>query len=178
MKKFNLNISLFLTFLKIGALTFGGGYAMIGILKEEIVERKKWLTEKEFLEITAIAEMTPGPIAINMATFIGRKFGGFIGAFFATIGVVLPSFVIILTIAIFSGKLLEYTYVKSFMNGVIIAIVAQLTKVSFNFIKSIKKTILTITIFFASLLCALFLNISVFYIILASGLIGIILERE
>ncbi|MBP8707753.1 MAG: chromate transporter [Caldisericia bacterium] len=178
MKKFNLNLSLFLTFLKIGALTFGGGYAMIGILKEEIVERKKWLTEKEFLEITAIAEMTPGPIAINMATFIGRKFGGFIGAFFATIGVVLPSFVIILTIAIFSGKLLEYTYVKSFMNGVIIAIVAQLTKVSFNFIKSIKKTILTITIFFASLLCALFLNISVFYIILASGLIGIILERE
>jgi len=151
---------------------------MIGILKEEIVERKKWLTEKEFLEITAIAEMTPGPIAINMATFIGRKFGGFIGAFFATIGVVLPSFVIILTIAIFSGKLLEYTYVKSFMNGVIIAIVAQLTKVSFNFIKGIKKTILTITIFFASLLCALFLNISVFYIILASGLIGIILERE
>lgn len=178
MKKINLNLSLFLTFLKIGALTFGGGYAMIGILKEEVVERKKWLKEEEFMEVTAIAEMTPGPIAINMATFIGRKFGGIIGAFFATIGVVLPSFVIILTIAIFSGKLLEYTYVKSFMYGVIIAIVAQLTKVSFNFIKGIKKTILTITIFFASLLCSLFLNISVFYIILASGLIGIILERE
>lgn len=178
MKKINLNLSLFLTFLKIGALTFGGGYAMIGILKEEVVERKKWLKEEEFMEVTAIAEMTPGPIAINMATFIGRKFGGFIGAFFATIGVVLPSFVIILTIAIFSRKFLENIYVKSFMYGVIIAIVAQLTKVSFNFIKGIKKTILTITIFSVSLLCSLFLNISVFYIILASGLIGIILERE
>jgi chromate transporter len=178
MKKFNLNLSLFLTFLKIGALTFGGGYAMIGILKEEVVERKKWLKEEEFMEVTAIAEMTPGPIAINMATFIGRKFGGFIGAIFATTGVVLPSFLIILIIAIFSGKFLENTYVKSFMFGVIIAIVAQLAKVSFNFIKGIKKTILTISIFSASLLCSLFLNISVFYIILASGLIGIILERD
>lgn len=178
MKNFNLKLSLFLTFLKVGALTFGGGYAMIGILKEEVVEKKKWLNEKEFFEITAIAEMTPGPIAINMATFVGRKFGGFIGAIFATTGVVLPSFLIILTIAIFSGKFLENTYVKSFIYGVIVAIVAQLAKVSFNFIKGIKKTVLTISIFFASLLCALFLNISVFYIILASGLIGIILERN
>jgi len=177
---FNLNLisSLFFTFLKVGLVSFGGGYAMIGILKEEVVERKKWLSKEEFIEVIAIAEMTPGPIAINTATFVGYKIGGIWGAIFATTGVVLPSFTIILIIAIFSAKFLENRFVKNFMYGVILAIVAQLAKVSINFIKSFKKTAFTISVFSASLICAIFLNVSIFYIILASGIAGILLARN
>ena len=90
---------LFLVFLKIGAFTFGGGYAMIPIIQKEIVENKKWITDDDILEIIAIAESTPGPIAINSATFVGYRVAGFFGAMLATLGVVLPSFVIILLIS-------------------------------------------------------------------------------
>ena len=86
---------LFLTFLKIGAFTFGGGYAMIPLIEREVCTNKKWLESKDILEVVAIAETTPGPIAINAATFVGYKKAGFIGALAATLGVVLPSFFII-----------------------------------------------------------------------------------
>jgi hypothetical protein len=86
---------LFLTFAKIGLFTFGGGYAMLPLIEKEAVDNKKWITDNELLDVVAIAESTPGPIAINAATFIGKKVGGFIGALCATTGVVLPSFIII-----------------------------------------------------------------------------------
>ena len=92
-------LALFLTFLKIGAFTFGGGYAMIPLIQREVVEKNKWITNDDVLEIVAIAESTPGPIAINSATFVGYRTCGFLGALCATIGVVLPSFVIILIVA-------------------------------------------------------------------------------
>ena len=91
----NLYIKLFLTFLKIGAFTFGGGYAMIPLISREAVENHKWIEDKDILDIVAIAESTPGPIAVNAATFVGYRVGGVLGAFCATLGVVLPSFVII-----------------------------------------------------------------------------------
>ncbi|MBQ1988903.1 MAG: chromate transporter, partial [Clostridia bacterium] len=92
-------LQLFLTFFKIGAFTFGGGYAMIPLIQKEVVEEKKWITDDDILEIIAIAESTPGPIAINSATFVGYRVCGFWGSFFSTLGVVLPSFVIILIIS-------------------------------------------------------------------------------
>ena len=88
-------LSLFLAFFKIGAFTFGGGYAMISLVENEFVEKRKTITNEEFVEMIAIAESTPGPIAINMATYVGKKSAGFLGALFATLGVILPSFIII-----------------------------------------------------------------------------------
>ena len=119
-------LKLFLTFLKIGAFTFGGGYGMISIVREAAVSNG-WLTEAEFLNLIAVAESTPGPIAINMATYIGSSQGdtlniGFIGrvlgALCSTIGIVLPSFVIILIIASFIANLIKFAGVKAFLNGV------------------------------------------------------------
>ena len=96
MKNDNSNIkTLFLTFLKIGVFTFGGGYAMIALLETEFCVRKKWLDKKEFLDMTAISESTPGPTAVNSATYIGYKIGGVLGAIAATVGVCIPSFFII-----------------------------------------------------------------------------------
>ena len=97
--KKNLIWQLFATFFKIGLFTFGGGYAMIPLIQRETVENKGWVTEDDILEIVAIAESTPGPIAINTATFVGSKTRGFWGAFFATLGVILPSFIIIFLIS-------------------------------------------------------------------------------
>ena len=95
----NRNLSLFLTFMKIGTFTFGGGYAMIPLIQREVVEEKKWINESELMDMIAIAESTPGPIAINSATFVGHHVGGFWGAFCATVGVILPSFAIIAAIS-------------------------------------------------------------------------------
>ena len=108
--------TLFITFLKIGLFTFGGGYAMIPLLTEEAL-LTFGMTESEILNFIAIAESTPGPIAINMATFIGASQGGILGAFLATLGVVLPSFIIILIIASIMNKLLQFAGVKAFLNG-------------------------------------------------------------
>ena len=112
-----LLLDLFLTFLKIGAVSFGGGYGMIPMLTDEVLTHG-WLTESELMNFIAVSESTPGPIAINMATFIGASQGGFIGAFLATLGVVLPAFVIILIVAAAVKGLLEFAGVKGFLSGV------------------------------------------------------------
>ena len=103
----NIVLRLFLTFFKIGLFTFGGGYAMISIIENNCVEKKKWITHDEMMNITVIAESTPGPIAINCATFVGYKIAGLLGAIAATVGVVIPSFVIIFVISTFLDNFLE-----------------------------------------------------------------------
>ncbi len=110
-------LSLFSTFLQIGALSFGGGYGMISLIREVVISNN-WLTEEQFLSFIAVAESTPGPLAVNMATFIGSSQAGFLGALVATLGVVLPSFVIILIIAALINNLLKYAGVKSVLNGI------------------------------------------------------------
>ncbi len=110
-------LELFLTFLKIGAVSFGGGYGMIPLLSEEVLA-KGWLTSSELLDFIAVSESTPGPIAVNLATFIGASEGGFFGAVLATLGVVLPAFIIILLIASVISGLLKFAGVKSFLRGV------------------------------------------------------------
>ena len=112
-----LLLDLFLTFLKIGAVSFGGGYGMIPLLTDEVLSHT-WLTESELMNFIAVSESTPGPIAINMATFIGASQGGILGAILATLGVVLPSFIIILIIASIVRGLLQYAGVKAFLKGV------------------------------------------------------------
>ena len=110
-------LSLFLTFLKVGAVSFGGGYGMISLLKEEVLAHG-WLTEGEFLNFIAVSESTPGPIAVNMATFIGSSQSGAVGAALATLGVVLPSFLIILLIAAILKNLIKYAGVQAFLTGI------------------------------------------------------------
>lgn len=116
-------LNLFLTFLKIGAVSFGGGYGMISLIRDDCL-KNGWLTEDELLNFIAVSESTPGPIAVNMATFVGSSEGGILGAFLATLGVVLPSFVIILLIASTFTRLLKYAGVKATLGGIKPAIVS------------------------------------------------------
>ncbi len=116
-------LQLFLTFLKIGAVSFGGGYGMISLIRESVLAAG-WLTDKDFLSLLAVSESTPGPIAVNMATFIGSSQGGLLGAACATLGVVLPSFIIILIIASVLRNLIKYAGVQAFLSGVRPCVVA------------------------------------------------------
>ena len=107
---------LFISFMKVGLFTFGGGYAMISVIRDTCVERKRWLTDDEMMDVTVIAESTPGPIAINCATYVGCKLAGLTGAVIATLGIVLPSFVIIYIISMFLDSFMEYPLViKAFL---------------------------------------------------------------
>lgn len=115
-------LQLFLVFFKIGAFTFGGGYAMLSIITDNCVERKGWITHDEMMDITVIAETTPGPVAINCATFVGYKKAGLLGAIFATLGVVLPSFLVIYVISMFLEGFLEITLVANAFKGIKIAV--------------------------------------------------------
>lgn len=115
-------LKLFLNFLKIGAVSFGGGYGMIALIQETVITNG-WMTEAEFLNFLAVAESTPGPIAVNMATYIGSVVGGILGSFLATLGVVLPAFLIILTISAFINNLMKFAGVKAVIGGIRPAIV-------------------------------------------------------
>ena len=111
-------MTIFLAFLKIGAFTFGGGYAMIALLENELIEKKKWIEHDEFLNMVAVAESTPGPIAINSATYIGYHLAGFSGATVATLAVCIPSFLIIYCISLFLERFLSLTYVACAFKGI------------------------------------------------------------
>ena len=124
-------LELFLNFLMIGALSFGGGYGMISLVRETVLSHG-WLTESEFLSFIAVSESTPGPLAVNMATFIGSSQGGFPGAFSATLGVVLPAFVIILLIAAVLKNLMKYKGVEAFLSGVRPCVVAMILATAAN----------------------------------------------
>ena len=117
-EKLKTLFQIFLCFFKIGAFTLGGGYAMIPLIQKETAEKRKWVSDEDILEIIAIAESTPGPIAINASTFIGYRVAGFFGAFFGTLGMILPSFVIILTISFVLRQLQEFTVVKYAFFGI------------------------------------------------------------
>ena len=124
-------LKLFLTFLEIGAVSFGGGYGMISLIREKVL-LNGWLSEAEFLSFIAVSESTPGPLAVNMATFIGASQGGVLGALRATLGVVLPSFFIILLIAALIHDLLKYAGVEAFLSGVRPCVVALILSTAFT----------------------------------------------
>ena len=135
-------LELFLTFLQIGTVSFGGGYAMISLIREQVLSHS-WLSEADFLNMVAISESTPGPIAVNMATFIGASQGGLLGSFVATLGVVLPSFIIILLVATLIRNLLKYKGVQVFLNGIRPCVIGLILSTSmilfFNTIFSIQQ---------------------------------------
>lgn len=137
-------LKLFLTFLKIGAVSFGGGYAMIPLMQESVVANS-WLMEEEMLNFIAIAESTPGPIAINMATFVGMSQGGVLGAMIATIGVALPSFIIILLISMTLKNILSLTPIKAMIDGIKPVITALILSTAITLFLSVILSINTIT---------------------------------
>ena len=132
-------LSLFLSMLKIGLFTFGGGYAMIHLLENEFVSRKNWIDGEEFIDLVAIAESTPGPIAINCATYIGYKKQGVAGALSATLGMCLPSFTIIYLISLFFDRFLEISWVASAFKGIQVCVVFLTLSSGFKMLKKIKK---------------------------------------
>ena len=179
MKKSKLILTLFLSFFKIGAFTFGGGYAMLSLLENEFVEKKAWLTKEEFLDMVAIAESTPGPVAINSATFIGYKTAGALGSIFSTLGVVLPSFIIIYVISLFLDKFLTFTLVQSAFKGIQACVVYLIGSTGLKLFKQMKKKPLPIAIMSTVLVCMIAFSLfaikfsSIIYILI-SGFIGII----
>ena len=131
--------SLALSFLKIGAFTFGGGYAMIALLEREFVEKRGWIDKREFLDMTAIAESTPGPIAINAATYIGYRIAGFAGAALATLSVTLPSFLIIYVISLFFDAFLSLRLVSCAFRGIQVCVVYLILSAGFKMLKALDK---------------------------------------
>ena len=124
-------LTLFLSFLKIGAFTFGGGYAMLPLIRDEAIARG-WLTDAELVDFMAVSESTPGPIAVNLATFVGCRVGGVAGAACATMGVVLPSFVVILLIAAFYEKYKKARFVQGVMTGLKPAVAAMIASAALS----------------------------------------------
>lgn len=139
----NKKLDLFLTFFKIGAFTFGGGYAMVPLIKEEIVDKKGWINNDDMLDLLALAEATPGVIAVNSATFVGYKIAGFWGSLFATLGVVLPSFFVILLIALFFEDFLEIKVVADIFRGIRAGVTVLIFNAGLKFYKQLKKTALS-----------------------------------
>ncbi len=167
-------LDLFLTFLKIGAFTFGGGYAMIPLIKEEVVTRRRWISAEDVLDVVAIAESTPGPIAINSATFVGYKTAGFWGSFAATIGVSLPSFLIIYMISFILRQFENFAAVKYAFTGIRAAVLALIVNALYSmYQQSPKGKVPYVLMAFAFVMTAFF-DISVLYIILICGAAGFI----
>jgi len=169
----NIYLDLFLTFARIGGLTFGGGYAMLPMLQSEVVEKRGWATEDELADYYAIGQCTPGIIAVNTATFIGHKQKGILGGIIATLGVVAPSLVIITIIAAFLQNFADYAVVKNAFAGVRVCVcVLVLNAIRKLWKKSIVDTFCLI-IFLAAVLVSIIFDISPIWIVLGSGVLSV-----
>ncbi len=155
----NLLLDLFLTFAKIGLFTFGGGYAMISLIENNCVEKKQWITHDEMMNVTVIAESTPGPIAINCATFVGYKQAGFLGSLIATLGIVLPSFVVIYGISMFLDNFLEIGWIASAFKGIKLAVGILILDAALTMLKKMQKKRQPRAIMACSCLAMLLINI-------------------
>ena len=180
MKKGKLISSLFLTMLKIGLFTFGGGYAMIALLENEFVSKRAWIDKEEFLDMAAIAESTPGPIAINAATYIGYKKAGFLGAVISTLGMCIPSFVIIYAISLFFDAFLSLELVRYAFMGIRVGVIYLILSAGLRMLKVIKKTPFNISVIAAVAVCMAGLtllsrNFSTVIYILVCGVLGVVL---
>lgn len=165
--------SLFFTFLKIGAFTFGGGYAMIPVIQQEVSDKRKWVSTQDILDVVAIAESTPGPIAINSATFVGYKVAGFWGAFAATLGVVLPSFLVILLISAVLRKFQSLPVVQYAFVGIRAGVLALLIKALTTMYKQCPKSRFAYFIMLASFAAVALLKVNVLMVILLCALSGL-----
>lgn len=174
----NLLLDLFLTFARIGLFTFGGGYAMISLIEDTCVERKKWITHDEMMDITVIAESTPGPIAINCATYVGYKQKGISGSILATLGMITPSFAIIFLISLFLDNFLEITWIANAFQGIKLAVGLLVLDAAFKMIKKMPKKPFSVSIMLCAAVAMLVINVfslrfSSVALMLVSGLINL-----
>ena len=171
---------LFINMLKIGLFTFGGGYAMIHLLENEFVSKKKWIEEDEFMDLVAIAESTPGPIAINCSTYIGYKKEKILGAVLATLGMCIPSFTIIFLISLFFNQFLSIGWVASAFKGIQVCVVFLILSAGVKMLKKMKKKLFNLIVMSATFLCMVAFGVfavsfsSIFYILI-SGLVGLLI---
>lgn len=172
-------MDIFRIFLKIGAFTFGGGYAMIALLEDEFVDKRSWLNESEFLDMTAIAESTPGPVAINAATYLGYKLAGFKGALAASLAVCIPSFAIIYVISFFYEGFQQITWVASAFKGIQACVVYLILSAGLRMFIEMKKNVFNVSIFAVVSVSFIFVSLfgisfSSIYYILICGVVGVV----
>lgn len=171
---------LFFAMLKIGLFTFGGGYAMLALLENEFVSRQKWIDREEFLDMVAIAESTPGPIAINAATYIGYRLAGFWGSLAATVGVCIPSFVIIFVISLFFDAFLSLKLVANAFRGIQVCVIYLIFSAGLKMFRGIKKTPLNLAVLFGTVgvmvaVSVFALRFSAIWCVLICGTLGVML---
>ena len=176
----SLILDLFLSFAKIGLFTFGGGYAMIALIENTCVEKKQWITHDEMMNITVIAESTPGPIAINCATYVGYKKKGFVGALIATVGMILPSFCIIFAISMFLDQFLEITWIAHAFQGIKIAVGILILDAAVKMLQKMQKKPMPRVFMVCAAAAVLLINffsvrISSIIVMLTAGLISLII---
>ena len=165
---------LFLSFLKIGAFTIGGGYAMIPLMQQEIVEKKKWLKPEEVIDMVAISESTPGVLAVNFATYVGYKVAGFWGSIVATLSVVLPAFLIILLLSTVLAAYQDSAVVQAVLKGIKAGVVVLLMRAIVKLVKICRLTPFNLVMILATVLVSLLVKGIVFYVLISGALIGII----
>ena len=165
---------LFLTFARIGGLTFGGGYAMLPMLQKEVVEKRQWATNEELMDYYAIGQCTPGIIAVNTATFIGNKFRGVIGGIFATLGVVFPSLVIISVITAFITNFADLVVVKNAFAGIRVCVFILILNAVVKLAKSSVKDALTLVLCLVILIGSTLLDITPIVFVVAAGIVGVV----
>ncbi len=171
---FKLLWRVFFSFFKIGAFTFGGGYAMIPIIQAEAVEKHGWISDEDILEIVAIAESTPGPIAVNAATFVGYRTCGFLGAFCATLGVVLPGFMIILAISRLLREFSEIQAVRYAFYGVRAGILALILKALFSMYKKAPHGAVAYIVMAGAFIATAVFKINILIVVIACAIFGLI----
>ncbi len=167
-------ITLFLTFFKIGAFTFGGGYAMIPLIQKEVADDRHWITGEDILDIVAIAESTPGPLAINTATFVGYKICGFFGAAAATLGVVLPSFVIISIIALVLRQFEQIQAIQFAFTGIRAGVLALMCKALYSMYRQSRKGAFAYAVMAGAFLLVAFTEINVLLVIIGCAVAGLL----
>ena len=178
----SLLFDLFLTFAKIGLFTFGGGYAMIALIENICVEKKRWITHDEMMSVTIVAESTPGPISVNCATYVGYRQKGLAGALAATVGMVLPSFFVIFAISAFLDRFLEITWIAHAFQGIKIAVGILILDAAVKMLRKMQKEPMPRAVMLCSFAAMLLINIfsvkiSSIILMLAAGLIGLIVYR-
>lgn len=172
------SLELFLSIFKIGIFTFGGGYAMIPLIEEEVVVNKGWISKEEFLDILVVSQSLPGALAVNTSVFLGYKIGGFIGAMVALLAVILPSFLIILIIAVFFMKFRDNYYVNAAFKGITAAVPMLVLIGAISLSKGLEKNIRTLITIIVGIIALAFFNIHPVLVIIISGLYGVIFLKK
>jgi len=171
-------LKLFGIFFYIGLFTLGGGYAMIPLMKQELIEKHNYVTEENFAEVIALSQVTPGPISVNIATFIGYTESGIPGSIMATLGVVLPSLIIILCISIFFAGITNNMFVHKFFIGILTGVVAEIAYVAMDISKKIKLDFFDASVFVLSLIEIFVIKINPIYVLLIGGVLGILFKTK